>query len=204
MKMTKNDALIRQMNILPDGSLGDLLLVIDMQNVYLEGQQWGCSSTGKVLKNIQKLIDNHVPDNVVFTKFTPAEHPEGTWKQYNAKNRKINSNVWMSDIIAELKQYLDTYPLFEKHAYSAYTNREVALLASKARRVLLSGVVAECCVLFTLLSGIDAGNKMVYLSDACSGSSREHERLIADLAGYFATTHTQVMTCEEYMKQVYA
>jgi len=31
--------------ILEDGSLGDLLMVVDMQNVYLEYQPWGCIET---------------------------------------------------------------------------------------------------------------------------------------------------------------
>lgn len=199
METVGNGTWMKKMNILPDGSLGDLLLVTDMQNVYLEGQPWECSSMAQTIRNIRELIDSGVPDNVIFTKFVPAENPTGTWKQYRIKNRAVNSDPWLSDIVAELKIYLDTFPLFTKHNYSSYANREVAALAAKAHRVLLCGVVAECCVLFTLLSGIDAGNKMVYLADACSGSSHAHEKMIAELAGYYATTHTQVMTCREYM-----
>lgn len=189
------------MYILSDGSFGDLLIVIDMQNVYLEGQPWECASTCRILKNIQELIDNHVPDNVIFTKFIPPENPKGTWKQYTLKNRDIHSNLWLGDIIEELKCYLNTYPLFPKDKYSAYTNKDIAAMAANAKRVLLSGVVAECCVLFTLLDGIDAGNKMIYLKDACSGSSYEHEKTIERIAQYFRTTHTQVMSCKEYIKE---
>lgn len=189
------------MKILPDGSFGDLLMVIDMQNVYLEGQPWQCAATSQIVKKIQKLLDYHAPDNVLFTKFVPSKHPVGTWEQYNRKNINISKNPWMIDIIEELKQYLEVYPIFTKHAYSAYTDKEVARIASRARRVLLAGVVAECCVLFSLLSGIDAGNKMIYLADACSGSSKEHEQFIAQIAGYYQTTHTQVMTCREYLQE---
>ena len=47
--------------ILEDGSLGDLLMVVDMQNVYLEDQPWGCIETTKVIQNIRSLIDQKIP-----------------------------------------------------------------------------------------------------------------------------------------------
>lgn len=189
-----------KMQFCEDGTLGDLLMVIDMQNVYLEGQPWGCTATSAIMKKIRALINHHVPDNVIFTRYMPPENPVGTWKQYNIKNKEINENRWMSEMLEECKPYLESYPLFTKNKYSSYTNAEVAGLAGKARRVILSGVVAECCVLFTLLSGIDAGNKMIYLTDACSGADREHERIVENIVSYYSPMHTELMTCEEYMK----
>lgn len=41
----------------------------------------------------------------------------------------------------------------------------------KARHLVISGVVAECCVLSTVLSAIDAGCKVIYLTDAVAGLS---------------------------------
>ena len=79
--------------ILEDGSLGDLLMVVDMQNVYLEDQPWGCIETTKVIQNIRSLIDQKIPDNILFTQFLPPQHPIGTWKQYNHKNQEINDLV---------------------------------------------------------------------------------------------------------------
>lgn len=194
--MTENS----DMHVCADGTLGDLLMVIDMQNVYLEGQPWGCVRTGKALENIKMLIESHVPDNVIFTRYMPPEHPVGTWERYNIENKEINENAWMSAMIDDCVPYLEKYPLFTKSRYSSYSNAEVKALASRARRVLLCGVVAECCVLFTLLSGIDAGDKMVYLKDACSGVSEEHELMVEKIAAYYAPMHTAVMTCSEYME----
>ncbi|MCM1181763.1 MAG: cysteine hydrolase [Roseburia sp.] len=188
------------MHVCEDGTLGDLLMVIDMQNVYLEGQPWGCVATGEILERIRRLIDSHAPDNVIFTRYLPPENPVGTWEQYNIENRAINGDPWMNEMIEGCKPYLADYPLFTKSRYSSYSNAEVKALAGRARRVLLCGVVAECCVLFTLLSGIDAGDKMVYLKDACSGVSREHERMVEAIAACYAPMHTEVMTCEEYME----
>lgn len=188
------------MQICEDGTLGDLLIVIDMQNVYLEGQPWGCTATSEIVRKIKNLIDNHVSDNVIFTRYMPPENPVGTWKQYNIENEEINKNAWMSEMMDAWKPYLEQYRIFTKDKYSSYTNAEVKTLAANARRVVLCGVVAECCVLFTLLGGIDAGNKMIYLKDACSGVSREHELMVEKIAAYYAPMHTEVMTCEEYVK----
>lgn len=190
------------MKICEDGTLGDLLIVIDMQNVYLEDQPWGCTATSEIFMKIKKLIDNHVPDNVIFTGYMPSQNPVGTWNRYNIENEEINGNVWMSEMMDACKPYLNRYRLFTKDRYSSYTNEEVRTLAANARRVVLCGVVAECCVLFTLLSGIDAGDKMIYLKDACSGTCREHELMVEKIASYYAPMHTEVMTCEEYTESV--
>ena len=64
----------------------------------------------------------------------------------------------------------------------------------------MSGVMAECCVLATAIDAIDAidtGIPLVYLTDACSGSSKEYEEATVMMMD-FATTHVTVMTCEEY------
>ena len=34
----------------------DLLIVIDMQNVYKEGEAWGCSRTGEAAEAIRRLL----------------------------------------------------------------------------------------------------------------------------------------------------
>lgn len=188
------------MKFFNDGTIGDLLMVIDMQNVYLEGQPWGCAATGKVMGNIKRLIDNHIPDHVIFTRYMPPKNPKGTWKQYNIENKEINGNPWMSDMIEDCKPYLKQYPLFTKEKYSSYANPDVAELAGMARRVVLCGVVAECCVLFTMLSGIDAGHKMIYLKDACSGIDMEHGQITERIASYYAPLHTEILTCDEYIQ----
>lgn len=190
-----------KLHFLPDGSLGDLLMVIDMQNVYLEKQPWGCRDTTGVWKRIQDLLDHKIADNVIFTQYLPPTHPVGTWKLYNEENKQINDNPWMSELIDSVKPYAEQYLLFSKDKYSSYANDTVRDLASKAKRVILTGVVAECCVLFTLLSGIDAGDKMIYLTDACTGLDQDKEDMVKELALYYQPMHTQVMTCEEYCRE---
>lgn len=185
------------LHYLSDGTLGDLLLVIDMQNVYLEGQPWGCADTNRIMKNISQLIDNDMVDNVIFTKYMPPKDPVGTWKKYNEEYKEINENSWMSELIPECRSYIDRYPVFVKDKYSSYENPQVKELAGKARRVLISGVVAECCVLFTMLAGIDAGDHIVYIKDACTGLDHDWEAIVEKIAAYYEPMHTQVICCDD-------
>ena len=49
-----------------------------------------------------------------------------------------------------------------------------------------------------LLDAIDTGTPVVYLTDACSGSSEEYENMATAMLEFASPTHTAVMTCEEY------
>ena len=53
---------------------------------------------------------------------------------------------------------------------------EVRAAAEAAERVVLTGVVSECCVLSTAFAAIDMGCHVVWLKDAVSGFDRDKER----------------------------
>ena len=116
-----------KLHFMPDGSLGDLLMVIDMQNVYLEDQPWGCRDTTGVCGRIKELLDKKVVDNVIFTQYLPPKDPVGTWKKYNEEYKEINEDPWMSDLIEDIKPYADKYLLFSKDKYSSYTRYTMVL-----------------------------------------------------------------------------
>lgn len=184
-----------------DGSLGDLCLIIDMQNVYLPNQPWACRATSEVSQTIQNLIDLKAADNFIFTRYIATNQPIGAWSNYNQAYADINSNPWMNEIISNLQPYTNTYPVYDKSTYSSYHNPEVAQLCKLANRVLITGVVAECCVLATAYSAIDAGNKIVYLKDAVTGLSQETEAITEQLIGNFAPIHTKLMTVDDYKQE---
>lgn len=77
--------------------MNDLLLVIDMQNVYLPDQPWACETVAHTKANILKLLEKHPKNQTIFTRYIAAEHPVGTWKTYNELNRKINEDPWMNE-----------------------------------------------------------------------------------------------------------
>ena len=58
--------------------------------------------------------------------------------------------------------------------------------------------MSECCVLATAVDAIDTGTPVVYLTDACSGSTEEYEDMATAMMEFASPTHTAVMTCEEY------
>ncbi len=182
----------------------DLLLVIDMQNVYLPGQEWSCPSMKESIKNICSLLDRNAAEHMAFTQFLPSKDPVGTWKQYNIENREINENAWLNEIVEELQPYAEghpRYPLYHKSVYSSMKIPEIAHLASQVDRIVLTGVVAECCVLSTMMEAIDMGCQVIYLTDCISGQSSRNEDAIRKIAESFSPLHTLVMTSEEYLHQ---
>lgn len=74
-------------------------------------------------------------------------------------------------------------------------------MAHHARNVVISGVVAECCVLSTVLSAIDEGCKVIYLTDGVAGLSQESRQETEKIISYFAPLHTELMTADEYIEK---
>lgn len=177
----------------------DLLLVIDMQNVYLPGQEWACPSMTRAAERIRRLLDADVAEQTAFTVFVPPKDPVGTWKQYNLENKTVNEDLWLNQLVDELKPYAARWPVYEKSTYSSMKISELAALAGKADHVVLTGVVAECCILATLMEAIDAGCRVIYLEDCISGQSSRNEAAIRQIAESFAPLHTLVMSSEEYL-----
>lgn len=181
----------------------DVLLVIDMQNVYLEDQPWGCASIQRSIKNIQSLLDqkekNYLP---IFTQFLPDENASGVWKKYNEINAEINNNPWMSKIIDVLEPYTTTYQCYEKNVYSSLQVKEIDDLCKNADNVVLTGVVGDCCVLATCFDAIDKGYHVIYLKDACSAMNDACEEAVLTILANLEYLHVSVMTCEEYMNQI--
>ena len=174
----------------------DLLLVIDMQNVYRPGEEWGCPAFPRALRNITALLDAGVP--AVFTRFVAPGDPVGAWQDYNRDYAHINESAWLNDLAAELKPYLDRCPLVDKSTYSSWT-AEISRLAEGYERILLCGVVAECCVLATLMAAMDAGKKVVYLTDCVAGQNREFEQAVQRIAENYVPMHTLVLDSAAYL-----
>lgn len=196
---TAESTLPDNVTLTEDGTLGDLLVVVDMQNVYLEDQPWACTNTTEISQKIQSLIEQNVCDNVVFTRYIAPENPVGTWVTYNEVNAEINSNEWYNEVVDNLLPYTQEYPTYDKSTYSSYGSQEFKDLCLQADRIIVTGVMAECCVLATVIDGIDTGTPVVYLSDAVAGSSEEYEQEAEDIVAFASPTHTTVMTTDEYI-----
>lgn len=182
----------------------DLLIVIDLQNVYLPGEEWMCPSMREAVKNICTLLDSGTVEQAIFTRFTAPQKPQGTWKNYNEVNAEVNADARLNEMVEEIRPYLGRYPLYDKSTYSSMRIAALAEAAKRADRILLSGVVAECCVLATMLEAIDDGHRVVYLTDCVSGQSEANEMAIRRIAESFAPVHTEVMDSRTWIAQARA
>lgn len=187
----------------------DLLLVIDMQNVYTVGQAWACERIETACTSVQRLLRSGCCGDVIFTRYLAPEKPKGVWKEYNRVNREINQDPWLNEILPELLPWVTPgpdgsparYSLLTKDVYSAFGISEVRERACRAGRVVITGVVSECCVLSTVFSAIDEGCKIIYLRDAVAGVTRQADQEVEHILSGLAPLHLEMMDTEEYLRQ---
>lgn len=184
----------------------DLICVIDVQNVYLPGEEWACPHIHRAVTNISRILDRAAKEQVIFSRFVKPEQPFGRWKTYNEKYRKINESKYLNELVEPLKKRQEEmqYPLFDKSVYSLMKVSKVRDAAKRATeaggRIVLTGVVAECCVLFTAFEAIDYGCEVIYVTDAVAGlDDAREEGSILMLQG-LSPVHTQLMTTDTYLQ----
>lgn len=179
----------------------DLLLIVDMQNIYTKNQEWACLDTEGAAKRLQKIIASNKCDEVIFTRFIADKNPSGVWKNYNEQYADINANDWGNEMLPEFEEALKKYPLYTKGVYSSLAIPEVLEACKRADRVIIGGVVAECCVLSTVTALIDAGIYTVYLTDGVSGFDIPKEEATKLILSGLSPLHLSMMTVEEYLKE---
>lgn len=189
----------------------DLILVIDMQNVYRSGQPWACRSTDEAARRILQILqrcpkaDPQGPllwgrgPSVVFTRFVPPADAQGTWKLYNQVNARINADPFLSEIVPQLQEATRSHPVLDKSTYSSLTLPRLRSAAQDAGRLILTGVVAECCVLATALDAIDLGVPLIWLDDAITGLSGQTEAAARLVIEGLAPAQATVMQVSDYL-----
>ena len=177
----------------------DLLLIIDMQNIYTTGQEWACLDAEGAADRLNRNIDSGKCKNVIFTRFLATEEPEGVWKDYNVKYANINADTWGNEMMPQFSEALKKYPLYTKSVYTSLAIPEVLEACKKADRVIVGGVVAECCVIATVWALIDAGIKTVYLTDGVSGFDRAKEDATELTLSGLCPLHVEMMTVKDYL-----
>ena len=180
-------------------------MIIDMQNAYMPGAPWECPSILPALEHILRLLDHPACGTAfdpVFTRYIAPENPAGRWVQYNDSNRAVNENPFLNQIIPALQPYLMKWPFYDKSSYSACSSPQIADIVSRYEHVLISGVVAECCVLCTAAGLIDTGAHVVYLSDAVSGRSSQLEQMTRAFIDGFSPIHTQLINTDRYLSSL--
>ena len=177
-----------------------LLLIIDMQNVYKEGQPWECKNYDNALSNILDLLNDgrFSQDNTILTRYIASAHPTGVWKNYNKENAEINANQWYNDLDQKLQLRCKDCKCYDKSTYSSYSVKEIQEAINNASSVVITGVVAECCVLATGSSLIDAGKYVYYITDAIAGLDNEKEEATIKVLEGLTPLHLSIMTTNEF------
>ena len=177
-----------------------LLLIIDMQNVYKEGQPWECKNYDNALSNVLALLDDghFSQDNTILTRYIASAHPTGVWKNYNKEYAEINANQWYNDLDQELQQRCKNYKCYDKSTFSSYSVKEIQEAVHNASSVVITGVVAECCVLATVSSLIDGGKYVYYITDAVAGLDNEKENATIKVLEGLAPLHLSIITTNEF------
>ena len=194
----------------------DLILIIDMQNVYAKGQKWACQNFQRTVSNIQSII-KHIectrtahemdasdkPPAVLLTKFIAPENPAGTWKVYNQENQDVNESSWLNELIPDMKSLEEKYPVYTKSTYSSLSIEQVRNAATSARDrggcVVLTGVLAECCVLWTACDAIDLGCRTIYLTDGISGLNKDKQAAVEHILSGLDPMQIRLMKTREYL-----
>ena len=105
----------------------------------------------------------------------------------------------MSEIVDELKEFASKYPVLGKSTYSSMNNAVLRENARIASRIIVTGVVSECCVLATCFEAIELGFHVVYLKDACSGRNEENEAATIKILEALSSIHVTITTTDEYL-----
>lgn len=178
------------------------LLVIDMQKFFLP------MAGGSVIQNITSLV-SHFRSKHLACFFTQHGHTKAelTPPFKNQLVRKwgpegsiaVKSADW--ELIPEISAQLDTSPIVAKNTYDAFVNSDLAskLEEQKVERVVVVGVMTDCCCDTTARSAFNRGYETWLVSDACgSANKQQHE---AGLRG-FAFAFGEVVTTQEVLKRV--
>ena len=182
----------------------DLLLLIDFQNVYLPDQPWQCPTIGQAEENTLTVLNSPYAPDYVLTMYMAPEAPVGCWVRYNEEYADINADEYLCDLTDAIKPVANGENVIVKSTYSSLDSEELQAMMNGKKRIVLTGVVAECCVLATMMDAIDLGYEAVYLYDCISGCSQENEQSIRSLAESFSPMHTQVMSSGEYLRLISA
>ena len=126
-------------------------------------------------------------------KFIASKNSKEAWIEYNKVNESINSNIYLNEIIEELKNYSEKYPIYTESTFSSLSILELKDSLFKYKRIIITGAIAECCVLSTCFHAFDLGIKIIYISDAVAGIDETEKSY---------PMHAYIMTTQEYIKSI--
>lgn len=174
------------------------LLVIDMQHVFLD-------MTTTALPNVLKLIGYSEAHSllILFTQhghtqeeLTPPYKNQLVRKWGPSGSIAIGTKDW--DLLPEIAEKANGYPIVGKNTYDAFIDTDLGELLSKKEieRVVVCGVMTDCCCDTTARSAFNRRFETWLVEDACGSANKlQHE---AGLRG-FGFAFGEVMKTEDVM-----
>lgn len=168
--------------------LGDrsVHLCIDMQRLFAPGGPWPTPWLERVLPRVAAIAGRHAR-RTVFTRFIPPERPEdlpGRWRAYYRHWREVTGerlDPAMLELVPPLADLAPPAVVVDKPVYSAFHRSALSarLRERRADTLVVTGGETDVCVLATVLDAVDAGYRIVLVTDAlCSSSDAGHDALM--------------------------
>ena len=144
--------------------MNDLLLVVDMQNGFINDK------SKVVIPFVKETIDYFKQKNklIVFTRF--INHLDSEYMRWINFTR-LSSEPEIN-IIDELKDYPEV--IFDKTHYTPYITEFIKYLKDNAiTRIFICGVATDSCVMKSAIDSFEAGFYPVVIKDACYSHAGE-------------------------------
>ena len=181
--------------------MATVLLVVDMQHVFLD-------MTTTALPNILTLHKHFQAFDLPLIFVQHGHSKEDLIPPYTSQlvrkwgpsgSIATGSKDW--ELLPEIKKIAKDYPVVAKGTYDAFLNTDLSdRLTTKAiERVVVCGVMTDCCCDTTARSAFNRGYETWLVKDACgSASKKQHE---AGLQG-FEFGFGEVLTTEEVITRL--
>ena len=177
------------------------LLVVDMQIVFT-------SMTTTALPNILKLISHFqtTARPLIFTQHGHTkEELNPPYKNQLVRKWGVSGSIAIGtkdwELQPEIENVVQGYPVVGKNTYDAFINTDLgAMLKEKeVERVIVCGVMTDCCCDTTARSAFNRGFETWLVEDACgSANKKQHE---AGLRG-FGFAFGEVIGTKEVLKRI--
>jgi nicotinamidase-related amidase len=178
-------------------------LCIDMQRLFAPDGPWPTPWMKRVLPAIAGIAERHA-SQTIFSRFIPPERAEdvpGRWRDYYRRWREVTGerlDPGLLELMPPLAALVPPAAVIDKPVYSAFHGSELKsqLRQRGADALVVTGGETDVCVLATVLDGVDAGYRVVLVTDAlCSSSDAGHDALMT-LFGERFSLQVELATAE--------
>ncbi|RMY16939.1 hypothetical protein D0868_00031 [Hortaea werneckii] len=161
------------------------LLVIDCQNVFED------MIASVAVPNIKKLHDHFeaASSSIIYTQHGHTK--EELTPPYKNQLVPRGSSDW--ELLPELKTLAEQYPKVQKNTYDAFINTDLTSLLEdrEIERVVVCGVMTDCCCDTTARSAFNRGYETWLVSDACGSANKtQHQTGLRGFGFAFGETPT--------------